>query len=120
MAEKNSEIIQGGGKQDNFQFYVSCEVCGRRFYSKKILWLRLWPKRYLEKIKKLQTELIRHRSKCNACGRMVCDDCFVVADEGDFCISCAKEKRLKGHIVGRTPETRRMPVDFTGGQRETG
>lgn len=51
----------------------------------------------LRKSKETPDGTIRHHSKCNACGRMVYDDCFVAADKGDFCISCAKKTPERPH-----------------------
>ena len=112
--------IQGGAKQDNFRFYVPCGVCGEKMYGSKHFRLLLKLKPYAEYAKRRTLEKVRSNyvNRCPHCGKYVCNACFLIAEEGDYCLECAKENKLKGRTVGSTPETQGKTYDFTKAESE--
>ena len=38
-------------------------------------------------------------SRCPVCGRLVCDRCFLICEDLDLCIACAKTLQVRGNVV---------------------
>ncbi len=38
---------------------------------------------------------------CPVCGRLVCDRCFLICEDLDMCIACAKTLQVRSDILGR-------------------
>ena len=52
---------------------------------------------------------------CPVCGRLVCDRCFLICEDLDLCIACAKALRVRGRIVaGETSDAREPPAGADG------
>ena len=54
-----------------FRFLVRCQECGRTWIF----------------------------SRCPVCGRLVCDRCFLICEDLDLCIACAKTLQVRGNVV---------------------
>ena len=49
------------------------------------------------------------------CGRLVCDRCFLICEDLDLCIACAKALRVRGDVVaGEVSDPRRAPAESAG------
>ena len=52
---------------------------------------------------------------CPVCGRLVCDRCFLICEDLDLCIACAKALQVRGRIVaGETSDAREPPAGADG------
>ena len=64
----------------------------------RILYRREWEKMRDEAVKRLNEQF----NICPICKRMVCDNCFLICDEVDMCISCAKALNVDGRSVSES------------------
>ena len=54
-------------------------------------------------------------SQCPVCGRLVCDRCFLICEDLDLCIACAKALQVRGDVVaGEVSDPRRAPAESAG------
>ena len=54
-------------------------------------------------------------SRCPVCGRLVCDRCFLICEDLDMCIACAKTLQVRGDIVaGEAFAPRELPAGPLG------
>lgn len=130
-----TESFEDRSTEEYFQFAFFCDACrfewvsprynfishfrkgqdvqsGAEAEARRMIWLCDHDSAY----ERANLEASRQFNRCTLCGKFVCDDCAVICDELDgsvVCIGCARERRLKGCIVGRTTEKRDMPVDFS-------
>ena len=52
---------------------------------------------------------------CPVCGRLVCDRCFLICEDLDLCIACAKALQVRGDVVaGEVSDPRRAPAESAG------
>lgn len=107
--------LQDCSTRERFQFYLRCGECGKIWYSSPLRFSRANAPPAGER--QVVYEIIRKREReaalrlacgqakecfniCPVCGRLVCDDCFLVGDELDMCRSCAQR-------LGETPAERK-------------
>lgn len=83
-----------------FQFAFHCDLCGKPWSSAPVASLpakgwgigRRRSDRQAEHdaaYERANLEAMQHFNRCPACKRWVCDDCFLLLDEGDLCKECA-------------------------------
>ncbi len=98
-----------------FMFSLSCASCGKRWYStpvkfskagqtpangaKEIVWQALYQKEAKQAMLKAVEEAKQYFNYCPVCRCLVCDNCFIICDEIDMCIDCAKELGETGEPV---------------------
>ncbi|MGN1351111.1 MAG: hypothetical protein ACI4VM_08990 [Anaerovoracaceae bacterium] len=88
-----------------YQFSVSCQVCGKPWISravpfskagmkpeteeKKIIYNVMY-QREMEAARDLSVQKGKdHFNLCPICGKLVCDDCFMICEDLDMCIQCS-------------------------------
>lgn len=87
-----------------FEFSFHCDVCRKEWRSTPIPFSKkaedldqstcalLWQVEHDSAYERANQEAIRHFNRCPRCGKMVCNDCFILdADPKgeDLCIECA-------------------------------
>lgn len=87
----------------SFEFTFHCDLCGKKWrstllqYSNKAEALNksalalLWQTEHDAAYERANQEAIRQFNRCPKCGKMVCNECFILdvdPDENDLCKEC--------------------------------
>lgn len=116
---------------EEFRFLVRCQECGRIWHSSPIRFskagaepesegmrtiLRTLYEREREAAREKATaEAAEFFNYCPVCGRLVCDRCFLICEDLDLCIACAKALQVRGDVVaGEVSDPRRAPAESAG------
>lgn len=116
---------------EEFRFLVRCQECGGIWHSSPIRFskagaepesegmrtiLRTLYEREREAAReKAAAEAAEFFNYCPVCGRLVCDRCFLICEDLDLCIACAKALQVRGDVVaGEVSDPRRAPAESAG------
>lgn len=116
---------------EEFRFLVRCQECGGIWHSTPIRFSKAGAEPESEGMRTiLRTLYEREREAaremaaaeaaeifnyCPVCGRLVCDRCFLICEDLDLCIACAKALRVRGDVVaGEVSDPRRAPAESAG------
>ena len=116
---------------EEFRFLVRCQECGGIWHSSPIRFskagaepepegmrtiLRTLYERAREAAReKAAAEAAEIFNYCPVCGRLVCDRCFLICEDLDLCIACAKALQVRGDVVaGEVSDPRRAPAESAG------
>lgn len=115
MSGAGKHFLKDCSTQDIFSFSRCCEECGAIWKSKPIRFSRagvrplsegkkvvfdvLYKKEKEEVLIRAEEGAGLYFNKCPICGRLVCDRCFLVCDELDMCVSCARRLQEQGEPV---------------------
>lgn len=116
---------------EEFRFLVRCQECGGIWHSSPIRFskagaepesegmrtiLRTLYEREREAAREKATaEAAEFFNYCPVCGRLVCDRCFLICEDLDLCIACAKALQVRGDVVaGETSSPREFPAESAG------
>ena len=116
---------------EEFRFLVRCQECGGIWHSSPIRFSKAGAEPESEGMRTiLRTLYEREREAaremaaaeaaeifnyCPVCGRLVCDRCFLICEDLDLCIACAKALRVRGDVVaGEVSDPRRAPAESAG------
>lgn len=100
---------------EEFRFLVRCRECGRTWHSSPVrfskagaepktkgmsaIFRTLYERERDAAREKAAAEASEIFSRCPVCGRLVCDRCFLICEDLDMCIACAKTLQVRGDIV---------------------
>ena len=116
---------------EEFRFLVRCQECGGIWHSTPIRFSKAGAEPESEGMRTIfrtlyERELEAAREKaaaeaaeifnyCPVCGRLVCDRCFLICEDLDLCIACAKALQVRGDVVaGEVSDPRRAPAESAG------
>lgn len=116
---------------EEFRFLVRCQECGGIWHSSPIRFSKAGAEPESEGMRTiLRTLYEREREAaremaaadaaeifnyCPVCGRLVCDRCFLICEDLDLCIACAKALQVRGDVVaGEVSDPRRVPAESAG------
>ena len=107
---------------EEFRFLVRCQECGGIWHSSPIRFSKAGAEPESEGMRTiLRTLYEREREAaeffnyCPVCGRLVCDRCFLICEDLDLCIACAKALQVRGDVVaGEVSDPRRAPAESAG------
>ena len=116
---------------EEFRFLVRCQECGGIWHSSPIRFSKAGAEPESEGMRTiLRTLYEREREAaremaaaeaaeifnyCPVCGRLVCDRCFLICEDLDLCIACAKALQVRGDVVaGEVFDPRRAPAESAG------
>lgn len=116
---------------EEFRFLVRCQECGGIWHSSPIRFskagaepesegmrtiLRTLYEREREAAREMAAaEAAEFFNYCPVCGRLVCDRCFLICEDLDLCIACAKALQVRGDVVaGEVSDPRRVPAESAG------
>ena len=116
---------------EEFRFLVRCQECGGIWHSSLIRFskagaepepegmrtiLRTLYEREREAAREMAAaEAAEIFNYCPVCGRLVCDRCFLICEDLDLCIACAKTLQVRGNVVaGETSSSREFPAESAG------
>lgn len=99
----------------HFLFNVSCSCCKKTWNSPPIPFSKsqevpsneskriIYHSMYLHEMEKASNKAIEeaktHFNYCPVCKRLVCNNCFMICEDIDMCVNCAKELQEHGEIV---------------------
>lgn len=100
---------------EEFRFLVRCQECGRTWRSssvrfskagtapttenRKVILRALYERERVAAREKAAAEVPAIFNRCPVCGRLVCDRCFLICEDLDLCIACAKTLQVRGNVV---------------------
>lgn len=116
---------------EEFRFLVRCQECGGIWHSTPIRFSKagmrpetegmrtvfrtLYEREREASREKAAAEASEIFSQCPVCGRLVCDRCFLICEDLDLCIACAKALQVRGDVVaGEVSDPRRAPAESAG------
>ena len=116
---------------EEFRFLVRCQECGGIWHSSPIRFSKagaepetagmrtvfrtLYEREREASREKAAAEASEIFSQCPVCGRLVCDRCFLICEDLDLCIACAKALQVRGDVVaGEVSDPRRAPAESAG------
>lgn len=116
---------------EEFRFLVRCQECGGIWHSSPIRFskagaepepegMRTIFRTLYEREREVAREMAAAEAAeifnyCPVCGRLVCDRCFLICEDLDLCIACAKALRVRGDVVaGEVSDPRRAPAESAG------
>ena len=110
------ERMKDASTQDAFCFTLRCEECRKVWHGapvpfskagvtpstegKRIIYNTLYEKEKRYALEKTAGEGERLFNVCPICGRLVCDECFMICDDIDICCACATRLNEPGEVVG--------------------
>jgi hypothetical protein len=93
--------------EKEFGFSFACDLCGKEWRSVTVPYeragfsnvacaeaeQRIWADEHRVAFEQANLEAVFHFNYCRDCGRWVCDECFLVAEDGrgDVCADCASK-----------------------------
>ena len=116
---------------EEFRFLVRCQECGGIWHSSPIRFSKAGAEPELEGMRTIFRTLYEREREaaremaaaeaaeifnyCPVCGRLVCDRCFLICEDLDLCIACAKALQVRGDVVaGEVSDARRAPAESAG------
>ena len=116
---------------EEFRFLVRCQECGGIWHSSPIRFSKAGAepepegmRTILRTLYEREREAAREKAAaeaaeifnyCPVCGRLVCDRCFLICEDLDLCIACAKALQVRGDVVaGEVSDPRRAPAESSG------
>ena len=116
---------------EEFRFLVRCQECGGIWHSSPIRFSKAGAEPESEGMRTIlrtlyerEREAAREKAAaeaaeifnyCPVCGRLVCDRCFLICEDLDLCIACAKALQVRSDVVaGEVSDPRRVPAESTG------
>ncbi len=116
---------------EEFRFLVRCQECGGIWHSSPIRFSKAGAepepegmRTILRTLYEREREAAREKAAaeaaeifnyCPVCGRLVCDRCFLICEDLDLCIACAKALQVRGDVVaGEVSDPRRAPAESAG------
>ena len=116
---------------EEFRFLVRCQECGGIWHSTPIRFSKAGAEPESEGMRTIfrtlyerEREAAREKAAaeaaeifnyCPVCGRLVCDRCFLICEDLDLCIACAKALQVRGDVVaGEVSDPRRAPAKSAG------
>ena len=116
---------------EEFRFLVRCQECGGIWHCTPIRFSKAGAEPESEGMRTIfrtlyerEREAAREKAAaeaaeifnyCPVCGRLVCDRCFLICEDLDLCIACAKALQVRGDVVaGEVSDPRRAPAESAG------
>ena len=116
---------------EEFRFLVRCQECGGIWHSTPIrfseagaepesegmrtIFRTLYEREREAAREKAAAEAAEIFNYCPVCGRLGCDRCFLICEDLDLCIACAKALQVRGDVVaGEVSDPRRAPAESAG------
>ena len=100
---------------DSFCFSLICSECGKVWKStpirfskagensfteeRRIILKILYEREHAIALEKAAAEASTFFNLCPHCGKMVCDDCFLICEDLDICRSCAESLKETGEPI---------------------
>ena len=98
-----------------YQFSISCQICGRSWDSRPLPFSKagsqpetaekkiIYDVMYQRELEAARDSAVLagkdHFNLCPICGKLVCDDCFMICDDLDMCRECSVRLNEAGNSV---------------------
>lgn len=115
MKYVTKEYLIDYSSPDEFCFALRCDECGRELRStpvrfsksgvvpisseKQIVFDALYRREKEQAYEKAAAELKTMINRCPVCQKIVCDHCFLICDDIDMCVDCARRLNEYGEPV---------------------
>jgi len=107
--------MKNNSNQNHFLFSLSCSCCNRAWSSPPVPFSKsmenpaneskriLYQSIYFHEMEKASVMAVEeaktHFNYCPVCKRLVCNNCFMICEDIDMCVDCAKELQEHGELV---------------------
>lgn len=101
--------------EKSFCFYIECKECENKWKSKRklfskaniipptkekaIVYAVLYEKEKEFAVAQAIEEAKKEFNICPVCGKLVCNDCFLICEDIDMCLNCARVLKEKGEFI---------------------
>ena len=108
-------VLENLSTKEMFLFRVTCGNCGTEYgkkpirfskaeippttQSKQIIYDALYEQEFREARRIAIRNAAEHMNYCPICKQLVCDRCFLICDDLDMCIQCARDLEQQGTPV---------------------
>ena len=108
-------VLENLSTKEMFLFRVTCGNCGTEYgkkptrfskaeippttQSKQIIYDALYEQEFREARRIAVRNAAEHMNYCPICKQLVCDRCFLICDDLDMCIQCARDLEQQGNPV---------------------
>ncbi len=120
MRRPAKEVLLDCSTVEEFRFFVRCAECGRIWRSrparfsradispetegKRVIFQTLYQRERAAARDRAAEEFVQSFNLCPVCGRLVCNRCFLVCDDLDLCVACARHLEVQGQPVLHTED----------------
>lgn len=115
MRQRIKELLIDRSTVEEFRFVLRCMECGREWTSppvrfskagiqpesegKRVIFQTLYRREWESARERAVAAAGKAFNLCPICGRLVCDNCFLVCDDLDLCAACARRLQVPGELV---------------------
>lgn len=115
-------LLRDCSRPDAFCFSLRCGECGEVWKSrhvrfskagiaprtpgKRVVYDALYQREKEAALLRAVRQAEERFSQCPICRRVVCDSCFLVCDDLDMCVACARKLQERGEPVARRKKQR--------------
>lgn len=108
MRQITKDLLADRSVSEEFRFSLRCTECGREWHSTPVRFSKAGVRPETEGKRVIfRTLYERERQRaaetaaqsfnlCPICGRLVCDRCFLICDDLDMCVACARRLSESG------------------------
>lgn len=121
MRQITKDLLADRSVPEEFRFSLRCTECGREWHStpvrfskagvqpetegKRVIFRTLYERERERERQRAAETAAQSFNLCPICGRLVCDRCFLICDDLDMCVACARRLSENGTPVGDVDST---------------
>ena len=112
MRQITKDLLADRSVSEEFRFSLRCTECGREWHStpvrfskagvrpetegKRVIFRTLYERERERERQRAAETAAQSFNLCPICGRLVCDRCFLLCDDLDMCVACARRLSERG------------------------
>lgn len=112
MKQILKDVIKDESGTESFVFSLNCSECGKPWQStpirfskagiepqsaaKQTIYQALYQREFQQAREQAVAEAVHQFNRCPLCGRLICNDCFLICEDLDMCSSCAEKLQEAG------------------------
>ena len=116
MRQITRDLLSDRSVPEEFHFSLRCAECGREWHSrpvrfskagvrpetegKRVIFRTLYEREREQERQRAAEAAAQRFNLCPICARLVCDRCFLICDDLDLCIACARRLSESGTPIG--------------------
>ena len=116
MRQITKDLLADRSVPEEFRFSLRCTECGREWHSrparfskagvrpetegKRVIFRTLYEREREQERQRAAETAAQRFNLCPICARLVCDRCFLICDDLDLCVACARRLSESGTPIG--------------------
>ena len=112
MKQLLKDALKDESGTESFVFSLNCSECGKNWKStasrfskagvepqnaaKQTIYQALYQRELQQAREQAVAEAVHHFNRCPLCGRLICNNCFLICEDLDMCRSCAEKLQEAG------------------------